>query len=661
LKYVDEDEVQRFAGLALIGRAQAKNLMQINSPLPPEMFSDEGVMGTEFKIVAKTDAMFKPNPTPEAVQANKLLEAMAMIHMGQQVGMMKDDPTEFFSQVRGISSYSNLLRAASGVLEDPRDFIVAMKGLGDSLPKPADETSASDWEFKKVGSVFTAINRGGPQGNALSQSYELRLTGQGDWRITKLISDDELLGIVMLLTGTSQPTPGEATIEAVDIDVHAPSQTDGKDDAPKVGEVILLKLTGDVAREYVKETGQFRGNEKPPAGLEIDTSATITHRLGDGRLRIEHLSPPRVVFTDNWITMLMATVDPSAISRETTPRGTVVKSSPDATSESMTNEESHSFRMTLSNIDDVILKILVEPLPAKEAALSDLQFKRTAATLNHLLQLNGDGTTHIQKVGFHTNVMGIKDVEEIRSHGKDYVAVAARRFPPEVKQPFGQDGDGMIFLFDKKGNLEAKFGGNLGPDGMNAERVQLLSLGTDAQWFVAIRVSEPRSPLKKTQRIYLVEDGFPLAFQIHAIETMAWTDRPYENDDFGYKHFFNPGGIPNHEFGKGRDGKDYHAILGWEAKERVFRGPSQLTYTDKLLFRIDLTSLTRFRAVDRPRDDQASEGKKADPSGGKSQSLPPPSPFGMSRRFMYEDGLSSKKFTIAKVDGVYDRHSGCQI
>ncbi|TWU58992.1 Serine/threonine-protein kinase PrkC [Rubripirellula tenax] len=387
------------------------------------------------------------------------------------------------------------------------------------------------------------------------------------------------------------------------------SQTEGKDDTPSVGSLILLKLTGDVAREYARETGQLRHDETPPEGMEIETTAEVAQRLSDGRLRIEHLSPPRVVFTDNWYTMLLATVQPSAISRETTPRGTVVSASPGAAIESMTNDESQPFRLTLSDLDDVVMKPLIQPLPAKEAALSELQFKRTAAALNHLLRLNGDGTTHIEKVGGPTNFMGIKDVEAIRSHGKDYVAVAARRFPPEVEQPFGQHGAGMIFLFDKKGILEAKFGGNLGADGVNSEDVQLLSLGTEDQWFVVIHVFEPRGPLEKTQRIHLVEDGFPLAFQIHAIKSMAWTSAPYENDDFGYKHFFNPNGIPNREFGKGHDGREYHSILGWDAKERIFRGPSQLIYKDKLLFHVNFSASTRFHATDRPRDDQTTEDR----------------------------------------------------
>lgn len=401
------------------------------------------------------------------------------------------------------------------------------------------------------------------------------------------------------------------------------SQTAGKEIAPKVGSLVFLKMTGDIAREYARETGQLRHDETPSEAMEIETTAEVTQRLSDGRLRIEHLSPPRVVFTDNRYTMLLATVEPSAISRETTPRGTVVSSSPDAAIESMTNQDLQTFRLTLSNLDDVVMRSLSHPLPAKEAALSELQFNRTAAALNHLLQLNGDGTTSIEKVGAPTNFMGIQDVEEIRSRGQDYVAVAARRFPPEVQQPFGQHGDGMIFLFDKKGSLEAKFGGKLGPDGTNSEDVQLLPLGTEDQWFVVIHVSQPRGPLKTTQRIYLVEDGFPLAFQIQTIRSMAWTKDPYQRFDFGYEHFFNPAGIPNREFGNGHDGKKYRSILGWDTKQRVFRGPSQLTYKDELLFRVNLLASTRFHATDRLGDDQVStDTEEASNTNARNQRTP---------------------------------------
>lgn len=113
----------------------------------------------------------------------------------------------------------------------------------------------------------------------------------------------------------------------------------------------------------------------------------------------------------------------------------------------------------------------------RTAALRDLQFHRTAASLVRLLKLNNHKTSDIEKLGHPTNSAGITDIATIHSAGDSYVAVVARRYPPEVTYPFGEHGIGVGFLFDRDGNLEAHFGGELGPDGVNGDEVQFTTLG----------------------------------------------------------------------------------------------------------------------------------------------------------------------------------------
>lgn len=255
LDYVDEEEVQRYAGLALISRAQAKNLLRMNPHLPPEMLSEDGEMGTEFEIIAKTDPMIKSDPTPESVQANRLLEAITMVHMGQQIGTLKEDPTQFFAQVRGIPSYSNLLRTASGVLKDPRDFIVAIQGIQRDLADAESVTAPSNWQIERTDSAIEATNKGATQDPTLFPKYELGLTRRGNWMIAKLIADEDLLNLMMQFTG-GDPS---MQIEDAPVDTTRSDELDPKkDSAEKVGR-RELPVT-DISREWSQQNQKLLGS-----------------------------------------------------------------------------------------------------------------------------------------------------------------------------------------------------------------------------------------------------------------------------------------------------------------------------------------------------------------------------------------------------------------
>lgn len=149
---------------------------------------------------------------------------------------------------------------------------------------------------------------------------------------------------------------------------------------PKVGETFLLRLTGSVATMYAESVGTI-GINPETNGLEIEIPATVARRLSDGRLRIEHRSPPRITSKGHHVTLLTATTDPAAFLREITPRGTEVQASPDASIASPTTKETHSYRFTLSNFGEVMLKRLIEPLPPKADAPSELQFKQTGVVV----------------------------------------------------------------------------------------------------------------------------------------------------------------------------------------------------------------------------------------------------------------------------------------
>ena len=80
---------------------------------------------------------------------------------------------------------------------------------------------------------------------------------------------------------------------------------------------------------------------------------------------------------------------------------------------------------------------------------------------------------------------------------------------------------------------------------------------------------------------------------------MAWTEQPCVADHSAFPHFFNPGGLDLGVKGQGADGHPYHLIIGWDAANKVFCGPSRIIRNGSEVFLVDLASSKRFIPVDR--------------------------------------------------------------
>jgi len=255
--------------------------------------------------------------------------------------------------------------------------------------------------------------------------------------------------------------------------------------------------------------------------------------------------------------------------------------------------------LTVSTIVLDLEQTIAKDADARLKALVELVARRTAPSLNRLLLLNDDQTTSIEKLGHPTDSAGIEDVAEIHSAGKDYVAVVARRYPIELKHPFGKNGLGICFLFDKRGNLKARFGGQLSTDGVNGDDVQLLTLGTKERWFVMTSRFEKHDQYTKRTDVFLIDNNFPLAFRIWGFpNAMGWTTEPTDNTS-EFKQFFNPGDLSWGSFGHASDGEYYELIIGWDEVKKVFRGPSQITLVDKPIYEVDLQVSKRFLPIDK--------------------------------------------------------------
>ena len=127
----------------------------------------------------------------------------------------------------------------------------------------------------------------------------------------------------------------------------------------KVGDHLVIRMTGDLAREYAQRTGSL-GETKAPAGLEIETHATIAQTLDNGRIRIEHSSHIKHDSKQDRLVTLTATVDRTKLTTNATRKGTPVYASPAAhrngTKPRLTTEDTKMLRLQLSELKGLKLR-----------------------------------------------------------------------------------------------------------------------------------------------------------------------------------------------------------------------------------------------------------------------------------------------------------------
>lgn len=122
----------------------------------------------------------------------------------------------------------------------------------------------------------------------------------------------------------------------------------------KVGDLIAIKMTGELAKEYARRTGSLEANEIPD-GLEIETMATIAQQFDDGRIRIEHSSQIKTKGKAIRLVTLTATVDSSKVATDVTPKGTPISASPGA-KPSLTTADTKTLRLKLSDLKGLKLR-----------------------------------------------------------------------------------------------------------------------------------------------------------------------------------------------------------------------------------------------------------------------------------------------------------------
>jgi hypothetical protein len=130
-----------------------------------------------------------------------------------------------------------------------------------------------------------------------------------------------------------------------------------KDTIPRVGDHVVIKMTGDLAKEYARRTGSLA---QFPLGLEIETTATIAQQFGDGRVRIEHSSHVRREGKLTRLVTLTGIIDSTKVETNVIPKGTSIYASPGdhkaGTKPKLTPEETKTRRLQLSDLKGLKLR-----------------------------------------------------------------------------------------------------------------------------------------------------------------------------------------------------------------------------------------------------------------------------------------------------------------
>jgi hypothetical protein len=132
-----------------------------------------------------------------------------------------------------------------------------------------------------------------------------------------------------------------------------------QDKPAEVGDHIVIQMTGDLATEYGKRTGVIK-KDQLASGLQIETTATVSRKLDDGRIRVEHTS--HIVRDDEpaRLVTLTATVESAKLTTDVMPKGTPVFVSPtehkNGTKPTLTTAETRTRRLTLSDLKGLKLR-----------------------------------------------------------------------------------------------------------------------------------------------------------------------------------------------------------------------------------------------------------------------------------------------------------------
>lgn len=125
----------------------------------------------------------------------------------------------------------------------------------------------------------------------------------------------------------------------------------------KVGDTVLVSMTGDVAKEYVRLNHGVNGVQIEADKIILETTAVVAQRLDDGCFRIDHFSQTQVKGKPLCLVTFSTVVNAAQIKMELVPEDTPVFSAPsEVVKAKFTTAGQINFRLSLSTVKGVTLR-----------------------------------------------------------------------------------------------------------------------------------------------------------------------------------------------------------------------------------------------------------------------------------------------------------------
>ena len=164
------------------------------------------------------------------------------------------------------------------------------------------------------------------------------------------------------------------------------------------------------------------------------------------------------------------------------------------------------------------------------------------------------------------------------------------------------------FVFDMEGTFIAALGGKLGTTGSNSpEKVDVICLGPEEDWFVRVHKFEHNGPFEKQTEYHRIANPvIPAVRYFHYANSNAWSNGPEQITRWGTLYFDFPSlndkfDSPNHSDDGGpaqsADGIPVIRKLTWDGDRNRFVGAAAQFGKGKGLYEVDLNWSKEFEAV----------------------------------------------------------------
>jgi hypothetical protein len=188
-------------------------------------------------------------------------------------------------------------------------------------------------------------------------------------------------------------------------------------------------------------------------------------------------------------------------------------------------------------------------------------------------------------------------IKDVRSLGENFVvAMHATRLASTIAPK-------NFVLFDDAGKVLGDAGVGQNNAGTIGEESRILTLGTTDCSFAWLHRPEKHGEFSMVSELYLIKDKLPLAFRAyHYLNDTAYTSGPKQAAEMGMScfifrskdHLLRIGDVA-----VGFDEKRYPALIKWDAKKLVFRGPSGLKHDNIPVYEMDLEGSALLIPTDR--------------------------------------------------------------